>query len=114
MPENKGEMNKESMMFYVRSYCDMADQKWFARLLRDNQKEKTNNIQGGTYQSFYMGKVREAFCQRFEDFYHLSDKAKREARIDRYFETELDDLFNLLDDEDQDIEDNIVPMASGM
>jgi len=113
MPKNKGEMNKESMMFYVRTYGEQADQKWFARLLKDNQKEKKNNIQGGTYMSFDMGVVREQFCQHFEDFYHLSDKAKREARIDTYFATELDELFSLLDDEEeQDAENNIVPLAS--
>lgn len=89
---NKGKLNKERMASYVFNKGTLEDKAWFISLCKENTVECVNNVRGGTYTSINHDVVREEFCLRFDEFYHLSDKAKREARKDTTFQDLLAEM----------------------
>ena len=99
---NKGKLTKELMLKYVRENGNREDQIWFFNLCRNNIKEKTNNVRGGTYKTIDHEFVREEFCQHFQEFYHLSSKAKQEARVDTSFFDWMDEFASELDENELD------------
>ena len=105
MPANKGELNRESMLYYVINNGTVDDQLWFLDLLDNNAVEKDNNVRKGeTYKGYNLYTVREEFCIHFPRFYDLSDKAKREKNKDTYFADALTDLRAKLEAERQKAE----------
>jgi hypothetical protein len=100
MPTSKGELNKKNMFSYVMEKGTEADRKWFATILKNNKVAKVSNLPNAEeeVQGLDLHKVREAFCVHFKDFYHLSDKAKREKRTK---EASIDDMIEMLEHANQ-------------
>ena len=61
----------------------------FAKLCKENRKEVTNNLQGGTRKDIDLGKVREAFIERYYkdvEALHEKKKKKKEESFDEWLE----------------------------
>ena len=111
MPTNKGEMNRESMIYYVSINGSIDDKLWFIDLLDKTKKEKDNNVRKGEkYNGNDLYTLREEFCIHFSEFYQLSDEYKRKQYKDTYFADALASMMALCEDHKAKQSDNVIDL----
>lgn len=80
-PENKTQITKPFMLAFMR--CEKAtddDRKWFVDTCKKYPKEKTNPLNGQTYQDIDVPAVRKEFVNRF--YPQLNTKKKSKSFLD--------------------------------
>lgn len=98
-PENLTELNKDSMLAYVKSLGNKEDIKFFVELLDANRTPKTlyletpNHSKGDEITGYNMTAIRKAFAKRY--FPKLLEKKKYVKKGS--FEDELEKLRKELD-----------------
>ena len=88
IPQLRRQITKPFMREYIEKVAPQ-DKLWFAKLCKENRKEVTNNLQGGTRKDIDLGKVREAFIERYYkdvEALHEKKKKKKEESFDEWLE----------------------------
>ena len=86
-PTKKTELNKQSMLKYIRDNGSDEDKKWFVELMEANKENKKNNLTHEVITGYNIPKVRNEFAKRF--FPNLLEKKKSVKSKKPTFEEEL-------------------------
>ena len=78
-PTKKTQLNKLSMLKFIKENGSAEDKKWFYDLMQKNKKKVKNNLTGEVVDGYDLPAIREAFAQKF--FPEISSKAKREKKV---------------------------------
>lgn len=73
-PTKKSDLNKDSMLKFIKENGTGEDKEWFVTLMNNNKIKKKNNFTGEVGDGYDLPKVREEFAKRF--FPEISSKAK--------------------------------------
>lgn len=89
-PTKKTELNKKSMLNYIKAHGTDEDKKWFINLLETNIEKKTNNLTKEVINGYDIPAIRNEFAKRF--FPDLLNKKKPNKNKKSTFEEELKEL----------------------
>lgn len=74
-PTSKNDITKNFMLAFMKSEkATKEDIEWFKKVVKENQKEYVNRLDGSTYMDINIPEVRKAFCQKF--YPNLNEKKK--------------------------------------